>query len=249
MKPNAALKAMARLAVSLGLVAASAMPAWAGDRAQFGAIGYDEGGHYLAFEEFGIGDGSGLPYSNIYVVDLQKDSWVLGTPIKVQAVDESETLLGIRAKSLGKVQTQLSELGINAPAELIAQIGDGLVGNDGANLRFGLPSYTTPGAIIGDYGLKLTSFEATASVPCADWFGTAGLGYKLLLTGDGADRVIHLDDKLPRSRGCPMAYRLYGVLLPPDSDSVKSAVAIVSVYTNGFEGPDRRFLAIPLAAQ
>jgi hypothetical protein len=34
--------------------------------------------------------------------------------------------------------------------------------------------------------------------------------------------------------------------MPFMSPSIADAVAIISVYPGGFEGPDRRFLAVPL---
>ena len=73
----------------------------------------------------------------------------------------------------------------------------------------------------------------------------AGTG--LLLEDDGALRELHRDTgQLPESRGCPTTYRIYGVLARPDTGTLDDAVAIVSVYPFGFEGPDRRFLAVPL---
>ena len=53
----------------------------AGDRALIDLIGYSEDGRIFAFEEFGIQDGSGFPYSNIYVVDLPADKWAYGIAV------------------------------------------------------------------------------------------------------------------------------------------------------------------------
>ena len=78
MQPNAAQAGMARPGASIvGLCALMllATPAFAGDRALVDIIGYSENANYFAFEEFGIQDGSGFAYSNIYVVDLETDSW------------------------------------------------------------------------------------------------------------------------------------------------------------------------------
>lgn len=75
---------LAASAVTLMLAA----PAMAGDRALIDFIGFSEDGQYFAFEEFGVQDGSGFPYSNIYVLDVSADSWVDGTPVRVQLDDE-----------------------------------------------------------------------------------------------------------------------------------------------------------------
>lgn len=252
MIPNAAFKVLARRVirpVSLWLLAAFALvsPAWAGDKANFNALGYDEKGQFFAFEEFGVSDGAGLAYDSIYVIDVKKDAWVLGTPVRLQAVDESETLAGIRARAMAKAQPVLTDLGIDAPADPIALIGDGMLDTDAKSLSFGIPSFREPGAVDGRFTLTLVTAPAASTAPCETWFESKPLGFRLTLAGDGPDRLLHADTNLPQSRGCPTAYRLYGVFLPVDAADLSSAVVIISVFPHGFEGPDRRFLAVPLA--
>ena len=44
-----------------------------------------------------------------------------------------------------------------------------------------------------------------------------------------------------------MDYRIYAVVMPADFGGLQNAgVAIISTYPFGFEGPDRRFIAVPL---
>ncbi|WP_162247332.1 DUF2259 domain-containing protein [Devosia sp. Root635] len=237
---------MARRGASVfAMLALLATPALAGDRALVDIIGYSESGQYFAFEEFGIQDGSGFAYSSIYVVDLSTDSWVVGTPIREQADDEGVTLAQIRAEAQVQAAADIAGFGIDVPAEFAALIGDGAPGADGQSLRFGAPGYN-PGDVTGDYELRLRSFPTTAAAPCADWFSVEPLGYELMIANMGSARLIHRDGALPRSRGCPVTYRLYGVVLPFSAGSISDAVALVSVYPGGFEGPDRRFIAVPL---
>ena len=248
MQPNAARVVMARLGGSFaglcGLILL-ATPALAGDRALVDIIGYSENANYFAFEEFGIQDGSGFAYSSIYVVNLETDSWALGTPIRVQAEDETASLSQIRAQAQEKASETITALDIDVPAEMAALVGDGAPGADGQSLRFGVPGYN-PGAVKGDYELRLSSFRAAAVAPCVEWFSVDPMGYQLTISADGNERVVHRDENLPRSRGCPVAYRLYGVTLPFNAGSAEAAVALISVYPGGFDGPDRRFLAVPL---
>lgn len=223
-----------------------AAPALAGDRALIDSIGFSEDHRYFAFEEFGIQDGSGFAYANLYVVDLASDSWVPGTPVRVQADDENESLVDIRAEARRLAESHIEQFRIAVPVETIALIGDGVPDNDGQSLDFGLPGFE-PGAVRGAYSLSLSSFPAKAASPCQDWFGMEPRGYQLQLMADGAERLLHRDETLPRSRGCPFTYRLYGVVMPFMANSLDNAVALISVYPGGFEGPDRRFLAVPLA--
>jgi len=246
MRRSGARVGMARLVASvMGLLALLIGPALAGDRAQLALIGYSANGSYFAFEEFGIQDGSGFAYSNIYVIDLAEDSWVVGTPIRVQAPDETVTLVEIRAEAQAKVADEITTLGIDVPAALVAMIGDGVANEPAQSLSFGEPGFGA-GEVIGNHALELSSFGAPAATPCQQWFASPPRGYQLRLTDETGDRVVHRDTSLPRSRGCPVDYRLYGVAMPFGAESLGQSVAIISVYTFGFEGPDRRFMAVPL---
>jgi predicted secreted protein len=219
----------------------------AGDRALADFIGFSEDGRYFAFEEFGVQDGSGFAYSSIYVLDTQMDSWVIGTPVRAQAHDETTTLHAIRAQAVEQAQSALDGMGIVVPAQVAALNGDGVPGTDGRSLHFGLPGFAAPGDVSGAYDLVLSSFEGQSVSPCEEWFGSVPLGYELTLTATvGSARLLHRDDTLPRSRGCPLDYRIYGVVLPFEAEAVEQGIAIISVYPGGFEGPDRRFIAVPL---
>jgi predicted secreted protein len=250
MRQNAAPKGLARLVRGLARLLMPLLlagPALAGDRALADFVGYSEDGRYFAFEEFGVHDGSGFAYSSIYVIDLTTDSWVVGTPVRAEAKDETATLAAIRAEAQGEAKPALEAMGIAVAADIAALVGDGVPDNDGTRLRFGSPSFVAPGSVSGDYELRLSSFPVEAVSPCENWFGEPPLGYELnIATAGGSTRLLHRDATLPRSRGCPLQYRLYGVVLPFEAGSIAQGIAIISVYPGGFEGPDRRFIAVPL---
>jgi predicted secreted protein len=218
----------------------------AGDRAEIDFIGFSPDAKYFAFEEFGIQDGSGFPYSNVFVIDLEADSWVSGTPVRIRLDNEDVPLREVRSEAAKKVAATLGKLAITEPVTIAALLGDGEPDGDGKHLRFGVPA-PDRGEIWQPHDLTLTQFEASASSPCAEWFGAEPLGFALHLSGETGSRELHRDTSLPQSRGCPLDYRLYGVVLPFGAADVDHGVAIVSVYPGGFEGPDRRFVAVPLA--
>ena len=243
---NAARAGMVRLVASLlGMLGLLIAPALAGDRAQIDLIGYSGDGSYFAFEEFGIQDGSGFAYSSIYVIDLVDDSWAVGTPIRITAEEESVPLTEIRAEARDKAAGYIATLGIEVPAELVAMIGDGVPGDDARTLTFGPPGLGS-NAPAGGHTLQLDRFGTTSATPCLEWFGSAPQGYALSIEDAAGTRLVHRDDSLPRSRGCPVNYRIYGVVMPFAPEPLSHAVALISVYTFGFEGPDRRFIAVPL---
>jgi predicted secreted protein len=234
--------ASVQLVASL-IVICLASPALAGDRAAFNAIGFSSDFRYFAFEEYGVQDGSGFPYSTIYAVDLPADKWVSGAPFTARLEEDGAEMGKARSEASKKAGATLDKLGLSVPADVIALNGDGET-FDGKSLSFGRPGFGTDGPRdIRKLTLETFPAAAPADVPCADYTDSPTLGFSLKL--DGAE--IYKDAKLPASRGCALDYKIYGVVEPfqfgPDAPP---SVAIVSVYPFGYEGPDRRFIAVPL---
>jgi predicted secreted protein len=226
-------------------------PALAGDRAGIDFFGYSPDLAYFAFEEFGIQDGSGFPYANIYLLDLENDRWVSGSPIRLRLDDEAVSLAEVRARAASEAQPLLAQYGIAEPVDILALNGDGDAAAAGATLSVGRPGYGL-GVPDQPFELTLESFLAPGDPACATYTEQPVRGFALTYERDGASHDIHRDTRIPDSRGCALDYRLYGVVAPFDSfaafntDPATGLVAIVSVYTLGFEGPDRRFIAVPL---
>jgi len=238
MTRNAVTKATALLAASL----AFASPALAGDRAQFNPIGFSEDGRYFAFEEFGIQDGSGFPFSNTYIIDLPADKWVSGTPYRLRHNDETVRIGELRRLAAKDMTRSIDELGIDYPGAIIALNGDGEPDAAAYSLRFGNPGYGLE-PVKSEHLLELEVFDLASSEDCAV-MDNATKGFALKLDGVEVSRDV---GTVPKSRGCVMDYRVYAVVTTADFGGAPSPwVAIVAVYPFGFEGPDRRFLAVPL---
>jgi predicted secreted protein len=243
MKRNAgtagtALPAGASAALALMMMTA---PAIAGDRALADFIGFSENGRYFAFEEYGIQDGSGFAYSSI---DLSQDAWAPGSPYRYRSDDEAETLARARSEAAAMAAGKITELGITEPADVIALNGDGEA-SDGLTLAFAQPGYF-PGETIDEYVLTLDVFDAETAEDCSAYTGEPGKGYGLSIVGEDGMHELHRDaGMLPKSRGCITTYRLYAVVTPQYASPRQIGVAIISTYPVGFEGPDRRFLAVP----
>jgi len=237
------------IAALLGSFILGLLPAFAGDIATLDVIGYSEDGRYFAFEEYGVQDGSGFAYSHIIVVDVAEDRWVLGTPIDVQADQDNASLYDVRTEARAMAQPRLESLGIYWAADVLAYIGSGALDTDGLTLNFGVPPLLGSTQSIIRHTLSLEIFKASSAAPCMDWFGEIGMGYSLRLIQDDGSTLIHADDVLPRSRGCPVTYKITGVFAPLQATDLKHAVAVISVYPRGFEGPDRRFIAVPIGNQ
>lgn len=233
-----------RAARLLAALLALTAPAFAGDRAAINLLGFSADGRYFAFEEFGIQDGSGFPFSTIYVLDLPDDKWVTGSPFSARIDDENSTLGEARGKSLVLAAGTLAKLSLDEPASFIALNGDGEP-MDGKSLSVGDPGYgLEPVSTVGD--LVLETVPLPGSKECETYLSTPVTGYALSMGGV----ELHRDATVPKSRGCAMDYRIYGVAAPAlSAGSDFPRVALISVYAFGFEGPDRRFIAIPVPRQ
>lgn len=249
MKPNADRAGMARrvwrrVSLAVAALALMAAPAVAGDRALIDLLGFSSDSRYLAFEEFGIQDGSGFPYANIYLIDLSTDKWAGGSPFRTLLQVEDGTVAAARIAARQQAATALYQLDITQPLLVAAMIADG-EGGDGQSLVFGRPGYM-PGEVRSQHKLTLKMFPADTPEPCEENFGEKAKGFSLTLSEGKDATLIHKDEgPLPASRGCVTTYRIYAVVLPVDAE-VAMGAAIISVYPHGFEGPDRRFIAVPL---
>ncbi|WP_411035826.1 DUF2259 domain-containing protein [Shinella sp. BYT-45] len=235
----------APIALAACLLAAAQAPA--GDFSTFQSLGFSSDGKVYAFEEFGVQDGSGFPYSNVYFIDTEKDAYLSGTPIRVRIDDEAADVAEARAESRDKAKALIDAHKVLAnPGVLAAFNPMGEVGADRKRIEY-LPHAIepTPGGI---YGLVLEEIPLALSHACRDITPDGGKGFRLKLVtrgGEAADTVIHEDTRVPESRNCPLSYQVSGAVTfnPPGADPVH--VALVLVRSFGFEGADGRWIAVP----
>lgn len=232
-----------------GLLASALMAASAsaGDFATFQPLGFSPDGKVFAFEEFGIQDGSGFPYSNVYFIDTERDAYLSGTPIRVRIDDESVGLGKARAESRDKARSLIESHKLaDNPGVLAAFNPMGEVGADRERIDY-LPHAIepTPG---GSFALALENIPLKPSDRCRDITPEGGKGFRLKLVkldGETADTVLHEDTRVPDSRNCPLSYQISGAMTfhPRGVDPVH--VALVLVRSFGFEGADGRWIAVP----
>jgi predicted secreted protein len=91
----------------------------------------------------------------------------------------------------------------------------------------------------GEYDLKLQPVKVTFKA-CEPYdYETFMMDLTLTNKDDNTTRTLQKDTAMPASRGCAHAYRIQDVYL------YKGAIAVfLNVFTQGFEGPDMRFLAV-----
>ncbi len=219
----------------------AATAALAGDYAERAILGFSPDGGTFAFEEYGVQDGSGFPYAAIYVIDTASDDWVAGTPVRVLAKDEQASLRETRAAARAEAQLILAAHQVGEPGNLVASNPPTELSADPHHVAF-LPRIVVPPSTDG-YDLALSEIALPAP-GCPD-MGEAFHGFRLVLTAPGgATRTLAADNRIPSSRHCPLRYAISDVLTDYPDGGAPVLVVLLSMFTVGFEGPDRRFLAV-----
>lgn len=217
--------------------------AGAGDFAEREVIGFSPDGRYFAFEEFGVQDGSGYPYSNIYIIDVEADSWVSGTPIRILLEGETQELGEARDRALEQATAKLDQFAIDSEPQHVASNPATQLNAD-FNFVLVNPRMVEP-PVDKPFAVKLSSYALPPAADyCPDYVDMKG--FQLDLIHGENDEIITLqrDERLPQSRGCPLEYQIADIYTYfPESGRPVFAV-LVRMWAVGFEGPDGRYLAI-----
>ncbi|WP_244616060.1 DUF2259 domain-containing protein [Rhizobium sp. RU20A] len=216
---------------------------------QFSPIGFSEDGRIFAFEEFGVQDGSGFAYSSIFVIDLVRDAFLDGSPVRAVLDDERAPLARARrdARRLAAPLIDAYRLP-DRPGFLVAFNPETQVDLPADTLAYralpGAPDFVKP------YRLKLETTDVPATGICKDFVPTLK-AFRLMLTeadGEPSNRVLHDDaGNVPTSRRCVTDYRIGGAITYMPLDMNEMHVVLIQVLSRGFEGStDGRWIVVPL---
>jgi predicted secreted protein len=224
--------------------------AFAADGAKFRAIGFSADERYFAFEQYGVQDGSGFAYTDIFILDITADSWVKGTPIRALVEDEDGDVKKIRAIAKTKAATVLAETIIAVDAELLAANPFSEVVADRSTVTFH-DHFNNAMGMFGtaenqcSWQLKITPVKVAGREACEADMEIVGFSLDLKNNKTGTNTNLHLDKELPKSRFCALGYDIEAVVQPVGGSTTGQAIAIIGVHSRGFEGADRRFIALP----
>ncbi|MBZ0215456.1 MAG: DUF2259 domain-containing protein [Fimbriimonadaceae bacterium] len=215
--------------------------AHAGDFAERRIIGFSEDGKYFAFEQFGIQDGSGFPYSEIFVIDTETDDWAGGSPFRTRIEDEQADLQTARTETAEKAQPALLDLGLGHQGRLLASNPPTEAGSNPYDIVF--RKY----AAFGPF-MELHLREIPMDPGLCGEFGILVNGFSLSFKADETQEpvTVHEDTSIPASRGCPLNYGISDVIVYEKPQDRQRMIVLVNIFSHGFEGPDRRFIAIPV---
>ena len=232
--------------LGLAFVATAGM-AWhaaAGDVASVEILGFSADGKVFAFEEYGIQDGSGFPYANRFYINTTTDEFVAGSPVRVRLDDESQTLETARqqARAGGEAIVPAAELAANRGFTA----GYNPVTEYSADPhRMSVNPRPVFPPIDGTLEFRVEEIPLEPAENCEN-LGDAK-GFRLLRINPeagGQTVMVHEDTSIPKSRGCPQAYRIGAVqTFHPEGGQPVFAV-LIATRTFGFEGPDYRWMAV-----
>lgn len=233
------MRFLAVIVTSLMFVLTGLTTALAADAADRAIIGFSGDGRFFAFEEFGIQDGSGFPYANIYVIDLETDRWVEGSPVRVLKREDNGSLYEARRQALNEAAPIIDKYGTIQPARLLASNAVGEEVTDPHTMVF--KRFHNVSTL---WTVKLTHVDVPVPPHCQSLPTVKGFALSVQVD-DKEPAEVYRDTEMPESRGCPESYRLADVISFGEAETGK-AVVLIHRLTFGFEGRDARFLAVPV---
>jgi predicted secreted protein len=193
----------------------------AGDITLLNFIGFSGNGAYLAFQQTDTGDGSGIPYSTLSIVDVARNVLVYQTTTSLEPNRASENQA--RAQVLTKAAAALKKYGIKLGDQ--GQFVFGSIGRTDFEFE----------ALGRAYALGLSTRDLP-EIPECD--ATRRL-LEIRLYSGNTSRALQRDTKLPGSRRCAHNYELHSVFIKGSS-----LVAFIAVSVPGFEGPNLDWMAV-----
>ncbi len=223
--------------------------AFAADAALMRIIGFSPDGKYFAFEQYGIQDGSGFPYVDIFFINSHANSWVKNAPpIRLIIKDDATSLSKARARAIAKATPKIKQLGTMLHGFTLVSKPITQLDGDKYSSQFGIhPSAPR----LNQYELKLTT-QTTNAPTCQQYIDQPIKIFSLSLTAlkshpPSKDKLIktYTDTNLPKSRGCALDYTIDQVHYFEADNGDKIFMTFINIMKLGFEGQDRRYMVIP----
>ena len=235
---------MIRTLLVIALTVLLSTISFAGDTAQRQVIGFSPDGVWFAFEEYGESDGSGAPYANIYVINVDEDKWAKGTPVRINFGEQLAPISQARQAAMKQARPILDKLAITEPGNLLASTPVTEISANPRRIDFYRNKNLKKPANKLSYVLKEIDFPENKT--CKS-FGIEEKGFSLSLTKGGSPLTqIYKDKSVPASRHCPMQYAISDVIEFNPASGPTRHIVLIHMYSMGFEGPDSRFLAVPV---
>lgn len=237
------VSSIARVFVFVVAAAICAPAAFAADAAKRHIFGFSPDGKYFGFEQYGVQDGTGYPYSDIFIIEIESDTWVKGTPARQIVKRSGYDLQKVRDESRKRIEPYLWRYNVGTKGKHVVAEPTANSEEAARFIAFTIPD--EDGAYgLGKVRLRLTEV-ALPMTNCAT-IDEKTRGFVLVLEDSSGQpiRILEEDTEVPVSRGCPIHYGISDVLVMPRTGQGPALIVLISIYRFGFEGYERRFIAI-----
>lgn len=202
-------------------------------------LGFSDDGGYFAWEQYGIQDGSGFPFSSVTVQETEGGAVVWSRRIMLE--DDRQDLE--RAREMCRMEARKAMAGFSSvwlPGVLCVHHPPTDLSAPGDSVRFHSRLFA-PGYAIGDRTVVLSTRAVTGSELEESW----GLVPVLLSVSVrdnslGVTRVVMQDDDLAGDRSYTTGYGIESVWALGDSVFAVS----IAMTTLGFEGQDLSYMLV-----
>ncbi|MDX0887384.1 DUF2259 domain-containing protein [Sinorhizobium medicae] len=235
-------------AASAMAAALTASGAAAGDYAAFQPIGFSSDGNVFAFEEYGIQDGSGFPYSTIYVLDTNTDRFLPGAPVRAVEEEDGAHLHRARRQANKRSAPLIDAYRLHDTPGVLAAYNP-VTELDAAPRTLTYSSFPADPSFRKIYSLKLQEKTFEPEGICKEFLKEVK-GFRLTMNkqaGKPVAQVLEDDQRIPLSRRCPTGYRIGAVVTHVKTDGSEVHAVMILVESLGFEGTaDGRWIAVPV---
>ncbi len=221
-------------------------PAIAGNIDELNFIGFSSDGKYLAYEIYGNADGSGGPYSEIRIIDTQRNNFAT-QPYEFKGYSEEGELRLMRARVLEKAKARLKQLKIqlgNSGNHVVSHLQTDLsVSPYNARFNFGEGGDQ-------EFELQLSAKKIFTNASNEEThFCQADPGVKiftlvLIENKTKKKQVLQRDSILPKSRGCVIDYRIQDVYVYSQETDKPVIAVFLNIFTPNAEGNNHEYLVV-----
>lgn len=223
----------------LAALALQLSPAAAWDQSELHDVRFSADGRYFSFVETVGSTADDYGTGAIYVIDTLNDSWVTGTPWRVEVAGHEDNsiaaLQAIRQKSVSL--GSLYKLEAAGPALVPFREVDRMDPYNNDRRTAAVPS------LQGELRLDLQKAASAHFCENDNEYPERPTDFRLVLAGEHELTLADYVGDLPQSRGCAHDYDIAAAYLHEVGDKKVLAV-LVGVYTRGWEGSDRNLIAV-----
>ncbi|MBX9844437.1 MAG: DUF2259 domain-containing protein [Xanthobacteraceae bacterium] len=239
-----------RLALMLGL-ALTAPAAIAADAYELKVLGFSPDGRYFGFVQYGTEADAGTHAAETFVVDVTRDRFVPGVPLRVTAEmreenpDDAEEIKALLTRAGKRHAAAFGRYNVSKPGTVLARAA-------AADTKTIAAKHPSLGPLDLTLDIKDVDWPRTSKLgphkdatPCArevDW--QKGAAFRLTLVRGGRSLVLNDDKTIPPSRFCATGYALAEVHAFDRPDGKVSLAVLLAMSRRGFEGDDRTYLAV-----